>query len=155
MPAGGRSNPASWSIRPSNSSNTSRSSRSSARAGDRQALDEYAAWITAIHPETMGHHWNEVLEPLWTYPDHPAMAAAARSMFLDPKSRWLPLIPVERFADRRRPYTKPGRLAAGVRPRVPRGPARGAGRPNEGRDRRATASRPDPVRARDGRKRQL
>src|SRR5581483_927666 len=34
------------------------------------------------------------------------MAAAARAMFRDPTSRWLPLIPVERFADRRRPYTK-------------------------------------------------
>ena len=42
-----------------------------ARAGDREALDEYAAWIPAIHPETIGHHWDDVLEPLWTYPDAP------------------------------------------------------------------------------------
>ncbi|MCL2430694.1 MAG: hypothetical protein FWD12_15835, partial [Alphaproteobacteria bacterium] len=76
-----------------------------ARAGDRQALDEYAEWIPAIHPDMLGHHWNEVLEPLWTYPDHPAIAAAARAMFLDPKSAWLPLIPAEELDFRRRPYT--------------------------------------------------
>ncbi len=77
-----------------------------ARAGDRAALEEYAAWIPAIHPETLRHHWEDILNPLWTYPDDPALAAAARAMFLDPKSPWLPLIPVEKYADRRRPYTK-------------------------------------------------
>jgi hypothetical protein len=77
-----------------------------AQAGDRVALGEYAAWIPAIHPETIDHHWEDILNPLWTYPDDRALAAAARAMFLDPKSPWLPLIPVEKYADRRRPYTK-------------------------------------------------
>ena len=66
-----------------------------ARAGDREALDEYAAWVQAIEPETIEYSWREVLEPLWTYPEHPAVSEAARAMFLDPKSPWLPLIPVE------------------------------------------------------------
>ncbi len=66
-----------------------------ARAGDREALDEYAAWVRMIEPGTVEYTWREVLEPMSTYPEHRAISEAARAMFLDPKSPWLPLIPVE------------------------------------------------------------
>ncbi len=65
-----------------------------ARAGDLQALDDYAAWVQGLDPSTIEYSWREVLEPLWTYPDHRSVSAAARSMFVDPKSPWLPLVPV-------------------------------------------------------------
>jgi hypothetical protein len=65
-----------------------------AGAADRDALDEYAAWIPLIKPQTMEHFWRDVLEPLWTYPFHIEIARSARAMFSDPKSPWLPLVPV-------------------------------------------------------------
>ena len=37
-----------------------------------------------------------MLEPFWTFPDHPSLAEAGRTLFLDPGSAWLPLIPVTR-----------------------------------------------------------
>ena len=67
-----------------------------ARAGDREALDDYAAWVQLIEPETIEHSWREVLEPLWNYPDHPALSKAAHAMFVDPQSHWLPLVPVKK-----------------------------------------------------------
>lgn len=77
-----------------------------ARAGDREALDEYAEWIQAIDPMALRFTWSEILEPLWTYPEHASIAAASRALYLTPRSRWLPLIPVyhraahiERIAD--------------------------------------------------------
>jgi hypothetical protein len=63
------------------------------RAGDRAALEEYAAWVKGIRPESIERGLVEILEPMWTYPVHPAIAAAARTMFVDPKSPWLPLVP--------------------------------------------------------------
>ncbi len=66
-----------------------------ARVGDREALDEYAAWVQAIEPRTIEYSWRGDLEPLWTYPEHPALSQAARAMFIDPQSSWLPLIPVQ------------------------------------------------------------
>ena len=59
-----------------------------ARAGDRGALDEYAAWVQLIEPQTLGHSLTAVLEPLWSYPDHQALSEAARTMFVDPQSHW-------------------------------------------------------------------
>ena len=64
-----------------------------ARAGDRAALDEFAAWVKTIRPESIERDLVELLEPMWTYPTHPAIVAAARAMFVDPKSPWLPLVP--------------------------------------------------------------
>ena len=95
--------------------------------GNRAALDEYAEWVQTIEPRTIEHTWREVLEPLWTYPEHPAIAEAARAMFVDPKSRWLPLMPVER-EPARPSIRRAACFAAGVRARVSRGPARGPGR---------------------------
>ena len=67
-----------------------------ARAGARAALDEYAAWVQTIRPESIEQGLVEILEPMWTYPAHPAIAAAARAMLVDPKSPWLPLVPREK-----------------------------------------------------------
>jgi len=80
-----------------------------ARAGDRAGLDEYAAWVQAIEPGTIEHSWREVLEPLWTYPERAAVSQAARAMFVDPKSHWLPLIPVN---DDRRDYQYADQIAS-------------------------------------------
>ena len=66
-----------------------------ARAGDRESLDDYAAWVQLIEPETIEHDWRDALEPLWTYPDHRALSEAAHAMFVDPQSHWLPLVPVK------------------------------------------------------------
>ncbi len=66
-----------------------------ARAGDREALDEYAAWLHEFNPDWIGMSWRGALEPLWTYPDHPALSKAARAMFVDPKSHWLPIVHAE------------------------------------------------------------
>jgi hypothetical protein len=70
------------------------------RAGDRAALDEYAAWVKGIRPESIERELVEILEPIWTYPVHPAIAAAARTMFVDPNSPWLPLVPREKGRQR-------------------------------------------------------
>jgi hypothetical protein len=63
-----------------------------AKGGDLAALDEYAAWIRTVGPKPDRDRQSlDVLEPLWTYPDRPAMAEAARRMFRSPDSPWLPL----------------------------------------------------------------
>ncbi|WP_435016305.1 hypothetical protein TA3x_003869 [Tundrisphaera sp. TA3] len=63
-----------------------------ARAGDRAALGEYAAWVKEIDPKSIEHSPMETLTPLWASPDDPSIDAATRSMFTDPKSPWLPLV---------------------------------------------------------------
>lgn len=62
------------------------------RAGDRSALDDYASWVKQIVPKSVEHSSTDSLKPLWIYPDHPSIAAAAKAMFTDPKSPWLPLV---------------------------------------------------------------
>lgn len=61
------------------------------RAGDRPALDEYASWVRSTTPEALPDTRLEVFEPMWTEPGHPAIADAARALFADPDSPWLPL----------------------------------------------------------------
>jgi len=62
------------------------------RAGDREALDAYAAWIRTMTPESLGKDtWREAFEPMWIERDHPAIIEASRALFTDPKSPWLPL----------------------------------------------------------------
>jgi hypothetical protein len=63
-----------------------------AKAGDDEALAEYAPWARAARPDAIRDLAPHILEPLWTNPDHPAMAAVSRSLFLDPGSPWLPLV---------------------------------------------------------------
>jgi hypothetical protein len=57
------------------------------RAGDRAALDEYAAWIRMTTPETLKEGLRMAFEPMWTEPDHPTIAEATQAMFA-PGSAW-------------------------------------------------------------------
>jgi hypothetical protein len=63
-----------------------------AKAGDLAALDEYAAWARKTDPKALEHQDIACFEPLWTYRDYPAIAEAARWLFNDPKSPWVPLV---------------------------------------------------------------
>ena len=61
------------------------------KADDPSALDDYAAWARTVAPPEFGFFQAEMFEPMWRHPDHPAIAAAARSLFDDPASPWVPL----------------------------------------------------------------
>jgi hypothetical protein len=63
-----------------------------ARSDDHAALDQYAAWVRKTDPKELEHQDIACFEPLWTYPDYPAIAEAARWLFNDPKSPWVPLL---------------------------------------------------------------
>ena len=63
-----------------------------AEVGDREALDEYAAWIRTTVPKELEHQGIDCWEPIWTYPDHPRIAEAARWLFNDPASPFVPLL---------------------------------------------------------------
>src|SRR5262249_1291729 len=53
-------------------------------------------WLRTSTP-TMFEYWPfEALGPLVAHPDQPALAAAARWLFNDPKSPWVPLLPEAR-----------------------------------------------------------
>ena len=70
------------------------------RAGDPQALDDYALWIRTLTTRGFPSFRLEIFEPLWSHPDHPAVDAAATVMFEDPQSRWNPLtLPRDMEAD--------------------------------------------------------
>jgi hypothetical protein len=62
------------------------------KAGDPEALNDYAGWIRTVTPA--GFHFSplEIFEPLWRNPDHPAVLAAAAALFEDPNSPWNPSI---------------------------------------------------------------
>jgi hypothetical protein len=63
------------------------------KGGDPAALDDYAAWVrTSRKPRTNGYFAQDMFEPLWVYPDHPAIAAASVALFEDPASPWVPLL---------------------------------------------------------------
>ncbi len=61
------------------------------RGGDVAALDDYAARIRGVHPPDYGFFETAMFEPMWRYPDHPAIAAAAVALFETPGSPWVPL----------------------------------------------------------------
>jgi hypothetical protein len=61
--------------------------------GDASALDDYAAWLRTTTPKMIQYNPAGALIPLYLHPEHPAIAAAARWMFTDPKSPWLPIVP--------------------------------------------------------------
>ncbi|HEY3418033.1 MAG TPA: hypothetical protein VGM23_14235, partial [Armatimonadota bacterium] len=63
-----------------------------ARGKDPQALVDYAAWVRGITPRQADTNCDRVLAPLWRYPHHPAIAAAAEWLFNDPHSPWIPLV---------------------------------------------------------------
>jgi hypothetical protein len=58
------------------------------QAGDDQALDEYADWLRTAYSKENRDSWEDTLRPMWQNPDHPALVAAAKAMFNDPKSPW-------------------------------------------------------------------
>lgn len=58
------------------------------QAGDASALDEYAEWIKTIGPKDASHSYRDVLYPMWQYPDHAGIAAAAEAMFNTKGSPW-------------------------------------------------------------------
>lgn len=62
------------------------------KGGDPKALDDYAAWIRTVTPRH-GPLPREAFEPLWRNPDHPAIVAAAETLFADPKSPWASVPP--------------------------------------------------------------
>ena len=64
--------------------------------GDASALDDYAAWLRTTTPKMLKYNPGGALIPLYLHPEHPAVAAAARWMFNDPKSPWLPIEPEAR-----------------------------------------------------------
>jgi hypothetical protein len=64
--------------------------------GDLDALDEYAAWLRTTTPKMLQYATFPALQPLVDHPDHPALASAARWLFNDPKSPWVPLLPEAR-----------------------------------------------------------
>ena len=61
--------------------------------GDASALDDYAAWLRTTPPKVLQYNTEGALIPLYLHPEHPAIAAAARWMFTDPGSPWLPIEP--------------------------------------------------------------
>lgn len=63
-----------------------------ARLGDVEALDEYAAWLRTTSPKMLEYGTFTALQPLLAQPDHPALASAARWLFNDSKSPWVPLL---------------------------------------------------------------
>jgi hypothetical protein len=60
--------------------------------GGRDGLGEYALWIRSTTPAELAHQSITCFEPMWTRPDDPAIAAAARSIWNDPDSPWLALL---------------------------------------------------------------
>jgi hypothetical protein len=60
-----------------------------ARAKDRTGLEEYARWVRTAPPNRLAWGMRGVLEPLWRYPDDPAMVQLAAALFGSPRSPWL------------------------------------------------------------------
>ena len=63
-----------------------------AEAGDLAALDEYAVWFRKTRPEELKYRAVDCLQPLWKFPEHPAILEAARWLFNDAQSPWIPLL---------------------------------------------------------------
>ncbi|MGP0064527.1 MAG: hypothetical protein ACLQGP_13130 [Isosphaeraceae bacterium] len=66
-------------------------------SGDPEALNDYAAWVRTVTPGELDSVPIAIFEPLWRNPDHPAVIAAAASLFEDPKSPWNPSISPRSF----------------------------------------------------------
>ena len=64
--------------------------------GDPGALDEYAAWLRTTTPKLLEYGTLQAMQPLVAHPDHAALASAARWLFNDPKSPWVPILPEAR-----------------------------------------------------------
>jgi hypothetical protein len=66
------------------------------KLGDSAAFDEYADWLRSSTPIMVAYAKFDVFKPLLAHPDQPALASAARWMFNDSKSPWIPLFSEER-----------------------------------------------------------
>jgi hypothetical protein len=66
------------------------------RQGDLDALDEYAAWLRTSDPAKLQYQTLQALRPLVAHRDHPALISAARWLFNDSRSLWVPLVPEAR-----------------------------------------------------------
>jgi hypothetical protein len=64
--------------------------------GEPGAFEEYADWLRTTTPTMLEYVTFEALKPLLDNPDQPALASAARWLFNDPKSPWVPLVPEAR-----------------------------------------------------------
>ena len=51
-------------------------------------INEYADWLHTLKPKQVGNSAVFVLEPLWRYPNDPALSSAADWLFNDPASPW-------------------------------------------------------------------
>ena len=58
------------------------------KAGDAEAVREYAEWVKTTSPEWLEQNALAVLEPLHRKPGDPTLAAAAAWLFGDPRSPW-------------------------------------------------------------------
>ena len=58
---------------------------------DPEALADYAVWARAATPTGYNFFPAAIFEPLWLYPDAPALAGVAEGLFADPGSPWVPL----------------------------------------------------------------
>jgi hypothetical protein len=58
------------------------------KAGDPDAVGEYAKWVRTTAPEWLAHNALAVLEPLYSKPGDPTLAGAAGWLFGDPRSPW-------------------------------------------------------------------
>jgi hypothetical protein len=62
------------------------------RAGDPEALGDYAAWVRTLTPHHFDFFPSALFKPLWQNPDDLALAAAAAALFEDPSSPWNPQV---------------------------------------------------------------
>ena len=99
-----------------------------ARAGEGEALDEYAAWFRKTSPEELKYQQIDCFEPMWIYHDHSAIAEAAHWLFNDPRSPWVPLLRATRSHVAILPLWRPLHVADGAGCRLSRGPDRRDGR---------------------------
>ncbi len=60
------------------------------RAGDPEALRDYAAWVRTLTPDHFDFFPVVLFRPVWRNPSDPAIAAAAAALFEDPRSPWNP-----------------------------------------------------------------
>ncbi len=60
-------------------------------AGDRLALEEYAAWARKTSPAELKYRTIACFEPMWRFPNDPSIREASR-LFHDPRSPWVPLL---------------------------------------------------------------
>ncbi len=116
-----------------------------AEAGDREALDEYAAWFRKTTPEELKYQQIDCFEPMWTYHDRPR-DRGGRSLALQ-----RPAIAVGAAAPRpARPHVAafplwaPFHVADGAGRRLPRGPDRRDGRQGPDGDGPSRRSQHDP-----------